>query len=83
MRVEVREFHNTDIADMTAMIEKDISCLPECTQDWIEAEVNNLPFDNYIKKAVRGCLLRTSLIATEKTGWTGRRKNKQILILND
>ena len=64
-RVEVREFHDTDIPAITLFIEKhEQEILQEATQDWIKAEIKNLPFDDYTKETIRGCLLRACTIAT-------------------
>ena len=82
--IAVREFNTTDIPEMTRLIENNyINEFSECTLDWINAEIANLPFDSYTKETVRGCLWRTCLIATIKKGLFGKRNSSQMFYLKE
>jgi len=66
-RIEVRDFPATDIPNMTMYIENNYKKIFNSSViRWINDEVNNLPFDDYIKNVCKGCLMRSCLISQQK-----------------
>ena len=54
-RIEVRDFPATDIPNMTMYIENNYKKIFNSSViRWINDEVNNLPFDDYIKNVCKG-----------------------------
>ena len=79
--IEVRTFYTTDIPAMTLYIEQNYNDIfPESVRDWIETEVNRILENDYVKATVKGCLMRSCLLAQQKTSsmW-----DNQMLVLKD
>lgn len=79
MKVIVGGFYDTDRAKMTLFIQKHKDSFTKEIWEWIEAEVDSVPFDEYIQETIRGCLMRACLVASKKNNMF----SNNLMILKD
>jgi len=72
-RLEVSDFNTTDIAEMQRLIDIKPKLIDKYVQQWIDSEINVLPFDSYNKKIVLGIAQRVGFVASNfpKDNWMG------------